>query len=156
MIPFITKQQMQKIDDLMIKKYKISVTKMMEYAGYNTAILSKSLSKGPFLIICGKGNNGGDGLCAARHLHNHGYEVKVFLITKKLKDEPLNQLNILKKLNIVIFTSITALKTEIKNSSLVIDALLGYNIKGNPKEKFKQVIGITKKSNKEILSIDIP
>ncbi|MDP7324174.1 MAG: NAD(P)H-hydrate epimerase, partial [Candidatus Woesearchaeota archaeon] len=68
-IPYITKQQMTEVDRLMIEKYKISVTQMMEIAGFNTAVLTKrllatskttSIKNKSILILAGKGNNGGD------------------------------------------------------------------------------------------------
>lgn len=65
-IPFITVEQMVKVDDLMIGKYNISLLLMMENASLNLAILSKMLypNEKTFHILIGKGNNGGGGLVA--------------------------------------------------------------------------------------------
>ena len=65
-IPTISKKDMTKLDQLMVEKYKIGIIQMMELAGFNTAELSrrilKRVSKKHIVILCGKGNNGGDGL----------------------------------------------------------------------------------------------
>jgi len=133
-IPFIDKEKMKEIDNLMIDFFKIKVSKLMEYAGYNTALLAKKFIKKKCLIIVGKGNNGGDGLCCARHLHNFGFDVDVFLIEKQLKDEPKIQLEIVKEIGVNITTSLN------DSYDLIIDAIFGYNLKGNPMDKYKDAL----------------
>jgi NAD(P)H-hydrate epimerase len=164
-IPYITKQQMTEVDRLMIEKYKISVTQMMEIAGFNTAVLTKrllatskttSIKNKSILILAGKGNNGGDGICAARYLYNWGANVTLFLITEDIKKEPLHHLQIAKKTNITIIKSFSQLQSSIQSAHIVIDALLGYNLKGDPKGRYATAIETMNSSKKTILSIDIP
>ena len=164
-IPYITKQQMTEVDRLMINKYKISVTQMMELAGFNTAVLTQrllataktsSIKNKNITIIAGKGNNGGDGICAARYLYNWGAKVTLFLVTDDLKKEPLHHLQIAKKTNIDIIKSFPQLQSALKSSDIIIDALLGYNLKGDPRGRFARAIETMNTSKKTILSIDIP
>ena len=164
-IPYITKQQMTEVDRLMINKYKISVTQMMELAGFNTAVLTQrllataktsSIKNKNITIIAGKGNNGGDGICAARYLYNWGAKVTLFLVTDDLKKEPLHHLQIAKKTNIDIIKSFPQLQSALKSSDIIIDALLGYNLKGDPRGRFARAIEYINESNKTVLSIDIP
>ena len=107
-IPSITTEQMRKVDDLMINKYRIELIQMMENAGTKLAELAIKLIDKNFenrnskniVVACGSGNNGGGGMVAARHLSNHGFNVTVVLAgaEAKLRSIPLKQWNILKKL----------------------------------------------------------
>ncbi|NHK32552.1 MAG: NAD(P)H-hydrate epimerase [Asgard group archaeon] len=156
-IPFITVEQMVKVDELMIGKYTISLLQMMENAGLNLAILSRKLypKEKKIHILIGKGNNGGGGLVAVRRLYNWGYDVKVVLATKeeKLKSVPLRQLKTLKKLDVqILYYS----EYSIGEEDLIIDALLGYNLKGNPRGNYANLIKMANESNAPIISLDIP
>jgi NAD(P)H-hydrate epimerase len=159
-IPTISKKDMTKLDQLMVEKYKIGIIQMMELAGFNTAELSrrilKRVSKKHIVILCGKGNNGGDGLCAARYLYNWRAKVTIFLITDDLKAEPLHHLNIIKKTSIPIIKALNQLENKLSTSDLIIDALLGYNINGPPRPRFAKAIELANTSKKPILSVDIP
>ena len=149
-IPFVSKEKMEEVDNLMIDFFKVGVSKLMEYAGYNSALLAKKFIKKKCLVICGKGNNGGDGLCCARHLHNFGFDVDVFLVENNLKDEPLVQLEIIKNIGVNIVDSLS------DDYGLIIDAILGYSLKGNPSGKYKDAIDFINKSKAYVLSIDVP
>ncbi|NPE09461.1 MAG: NAD(P)H-hydrate epimerase [Asgard group archaeon] len=160
-IPFITVEQMIEVDRLMIEEYRISLIQMMENASYNLANLTRILypKAKSFLILAGKGNNGGGGLGAARRLHNWGYSTKVILASKEnsLKDAPKKQLTILKNIDIEI-TSADVLE-EIDSSlseTIIIDALLGYSLKGNPRGNYAKLINCANESNLPIISLDIP
>ena len=162
-IPFITVEQMIEVDRLMMEEYQISLVQMMENAAYNLALLSKTLypEVENFIILAGKGNNGGGGLGAARRLHNWGFSVTVLLASEEgsLKAVPAKQLEILKKLKIKILHNIADFDKLLDKKSertLIIDALLGYSLKGNPRGKYKHLINKAKESNLPIISLDIP
>ena len=125
-MPYVNQKQMSMLDKLMVRHFKISVMMMMENAGYRLAefIRDRLPNKRHVLICCGKGNNGGDGIAAARHLHNFGYQPKIFLITRRINDEPKMHLDIAKKLKIPIFTSLEELKEELAKA----DIRLSYRI----------------------------
>jgi len=149
MIPEISITQMTEVDRLMIEEYNISLFQMMENAGRLLAKLAIELFKPKTVtILVGKGNNGGGGLVAARYLHNGGIKVKIVLADDNLKEAPKHHLETAKKLNIPI--------TEIEESDLFIDALLGYNAKGEPRGKYKEIIDKVNSLNANILSLDIP
>jgi NAD(P)H-hydrate epimerase len=156
-IPFITVEQMIKVDELMIGKYHISLEKMMENAGLNLAALCTMLypKVKTFYILAGKGNNGGGGLVAARRLHNWGFDVKITLASKKddLKETPLKQLLGIKKLKVQMFSEF---EYSIGEEALILDALLGYSLKGNPREKYASLISQINESNLPVVSLDIP
>ncbi|MBI4050310.1 MAG: hypothetical protein HY398_02575 [Candidatus Doudnabacteria bacterium] len=76
---FATAKEMERLDELAVKN-GLSVLQMMELAGWHMVSLFELLKipkKTKIVVVCGKGNKGGDGLSAARHLTNHGYRVSV-------------------------------------------------------------------------------
>ena len=158
MIPYVTHKQIAKLDKLMISYFKVPVVMMMENAGYRMAefVRSEFSSSKNVLICVGKGNNGGDGISACRHLLNFGFKPKLFLINFNLKKEPLMHLKIAKKLKIPIITSLKELEKEIKKCDLIYDCLIGYNLKGEPYGKFKDVISILNSSGKKVIACDTP
>jgi len=119
---------MKRIDQLAIEQYGISSLILMENAGRGIAdlaeeIFKKGKGKPPFflkskniLVVCGKGNNGGDGFVAARHLFNRGHKIQVVLLSNptELKDDAKTNFQTLKKMKIPI--------TSLRNNSFVIPA----------------------------------
>lgn len=156
-IPALTPDQMALVDRLMIEEFHITLLQMMENAGRNLADLAQSLTKGQpypsFIVLCGSGNNGGGGMVAARHLVNRGSEVSLVLIKDehKLNEIPLHQWSILKKMGMEVVSN-----PNPDNYDLVIDAMIGYGLQGNPHGSAAEWIEIINASKKPILSLDIP
>ena len=166
-IPSVTVDQMREVDRIMVEEIGVSIMMMMENASRNIAILSRKLLKGSvkgktITVLCGKGNNGGDGLGAARHLTNFGAKCRIILATSSsnLRPDAKRQLYVLEKTDTQIFEiNQTDKKTRgllLKQSHLIIDALLGYNLIGNPKEPIATIIKSANQSGKQILAVDIP
>jgi NAD(P)H-hydrate epimerase len=83
-IPVLTTEQMIEVDRLMIEEYGILLIQMMENAGRNLAEQARRMVGGELtgrriVVLCGRGNNGGGGMVAARHLNNRGAMVEVVL-----------------------------------------------------------------------------
>ncbi len=159
-IPFITVEQMIEVDRLMMEEYQISLEQMMENAAYNLAQLSTTFYPAVenFIILAGKGNNGGGGLGAARRLHNWGFTVIVLLASEEtsFKEVPAKQLEILKKLNIRIYyveDDFEEIFKQQEEKTLIIDALLGYSLKGNPQGKYAYLINKANESDLPIISL---
>lgn len=148
----LTKAEMAALDDQMVKM-GIDIPRMMELAGLFVAITAAKMAKGKILVLSGTGNNGGDGLAAGRHLLNWGHKVDIAFATNtnKLRPMPLRQWKILKNMQVKETINIVWNKY-----SLIIDGLLGYNIKGNPKGKYAKLITAANKSKIPILAIDLP
>ena len=85
----LTREEMRELDRKAIEEYKIPGIVLMENAGRNLAEEILQMIDDPHqakvAILCGKGNNGGDGFVVARHLHNHSIHVDVFLIANKIR-----------------------------------------------------------------------
>ncbi|MEZ4557896.1 MAG: NAD(P)H-hydrate epimerase [Caldilineaceae bacterium] len=101
-IPALTTAQMQEVDRLMVEEYHIELLQMMENAGRNLAVLATRLldddiADRPIVVLAGRGNNGGGGLVAARHLLNWGAWVQVVTsyAPDGYKGVPRHQLDIL-------------------------------------------------------------
>jgi NAD(P)H-hydrate epimerase len=157
----LTAAQMREVDDLAINTYGINLYQMMELAGSTLARLAiKLLEKRPddirVSVLVGKGNNGGGGLVAVRHLHNMGVEVKILLSQKDHQKPSINHhLKGIKKIKIPI-TYFQNHQDIIGSSDLILDCLLGYNVVGEPRTPINQIINIANDSGNEILSLDLP
>ena len=156
-IPSLTTAQMIEVDRLMIEVYGISLEQMMENAGPNLAELARQMigeqvKDCPITILCGGGNNGGGGMVAARHIHNIGARVNVALAydPNKLKDVPAHQWSILEALQL------DQVNFDLESSVLILDALLGYGSKGDPRPPIKDWIERANASSIPILSLDSP
>ncbi|MFC1803881.1 NAD(P)H-hydrate epimerase [Thermoproteota archaeon] len=153
----LSAEEMAKIDFLAIEKYGITLLQMMELAGFNLAELTSRLFPVKDLrvsILVGKANNGGGGLSAARHITNRGALVNVILSQKDgLKPAVNHQLHTLKrmKLPISIYNH-----SEFPESDVILDALLGYNLKGNPRQPIADMIRAANTHSSPIISLDMP
>ena len=157
-IPAVTQAQMVEVDRLMIEEYGITLLQMMENAGRNLAELTSELLGGlvrgkRIAVLCGGGNNGGGGMAAARHLVNWGADVQVALAVpiEKLKDASVHQLYTLRKMGVPIINSYPT-----DNIDLIIDALIGYGLRGAPRGEIAQWIQKANRGSVPILSLDIP
>ncbi|MFQ6607395.1 MAG: NAD(P)H-hydrate epimerase [Fidelibacterota bacterium] len=163
-LPAITADQMREVDRLMIEEYKISLEQMMESAGRNLADLALRLLDGlglhNIVVTCGGGNNGGGGMVAARYLYNRGVQVTVILATppSKLKTIPKVRWLTLKKLPIKIILADISNRLEVfYKSNLIIDAIIGYGLYGEPRGVAAHVLDeINRSGNTQVLSLDVP
>jgi NAD(P)H-hydrate epimerase len=158
-IVYVMAEEMRRIDDVTIREFQVDVLMLMENAGRATAILAKQMLLGTVIgkrVAClvGGGNNGGDGMVAARHLANWGADVKVIVGTTKakMKDVPLGQLHILEKMGIPIVSTEYALR----DYDLLIDGLIGYGLEGNPRDRVAMIIKDANASGRPILALDVP
>ncbi|NQT98246.1 MAG: NAD(P)H-hydrate epimerase [Candidatus Marinimicrobia bacterium] len=164
----ITTEQMRVVDRLMIEEYFITLPQMMENAGRHLADLAwhmvntNSQPKPPskILVVCGTGNNGGGGMVAARYLSNWGCEVSIYLAGKmnRLKSTPAKQWATVKRLPLsVIATEDAGLTDRLNDAELIIDAILGYGVSGNPRGLAGSAINAIFASNRSrILALDAP
>jgi NAD(P)H-hydrate epimerase len=151
---------MIELDRKMIEDYRIDLLLMMENAGKALAVQSLrllgSLRSRKILVLAGKGNNGGGGLASARHLHNWGADVEIVLSSSRtnLKDAPARQAQILETMGVPMKESVSA--EEAGRFHLIIDALLGYNQRGPPREKVAEFVELANMSRIPILALDLP
>jgi NAD(P)H-hydrate epimerase len=159
-IPNLTTEQMIEVDRLMIEEYGILLIQMMENAGRALAILAQRMLNKVFndrkiVILCGTGNNGGGGMVAARHLHNWGAQVWTLLVgdQKSLKEVPSNQWDILQKMGL---SGIKPASNLPEQPDLIIDAIIGYGLHGNPRGAAVDWINWGNTQECAILALDTP
>ncbi len=155
---YVTAEEMSRIDLAATEEFGIDVLSLMENAGLCTATLARSMLGGDargkrVACLAGKGNNGGDGLVAAKHLHEWGAGVVVLLSSRQeIGPIPLKQLRTVESAGIPTEES----RAGLEDFDLVLDALLGYNSRGNPREPIAGIIRDANGSGVPILAVDIP
>lgn len=151
-IPAITTDQMREVDLVMIEDLGIELIQMMENAGANLARLADTLySPSRVTVLAGRGGNGGGGLAAARHLANRGVEVSV-VVTAPLQEMapvPAHQTRILERMAV-------AFPEEPGRADLVLDAVIGYSLSGDPRGRAAELIEWADGSAAPILALDAP
>jgi NAD(P)H-hydrate epimerase len=163
-IPKVTSKQMREVDDLMMK-YQISLPQMIENAGRNLATLARSnflkgdaLNKKIFVLV-GSGGNGGGGLVAARFLFNWGAYVNVFMTKpiEELEGETKHQSLIVENMGIPIHIASSLIDIDSAvDADLIIDAIIGYSLKGQPQGNAATLIKFANSTHVPILSLDLP
>lgn len=155
--------QMRNMDQAAIDQYGIPAELLMENAGLAVTSVIQSefgISQKKFLVICGHGNNGGDGFVVARKLFSEGADIKVCLLgeTKKFSHPT--------SINFKITENLPFAKSEIHNANeiledikecdAIVDAIFGTGLTRNVEGLYKEVIDLVNSSEKTIFSIDIP
>lgn len=158
----VTSKEMQELDRRAIEELGIPSLTLMENAGRGVAeiVMEIAPANSSILILCGKGNNGGDGLVAARYLAERGFGVTVLLFCEpsELKNDPTVNFKKLSELKVLakILGSDTDYDTLLQNASLVIDALFGVGLKRKIEEPYASAIAVVNRSGKKVVAIDVP
>ncbi len=157
-----TAQEMQKIDRTTIGKYGIAGIVLMERAGLRVVeIINKNYPDKKTAVLCGSGNNGGDGFVVARELHNQGRDVEAYLLTTpaSLKGDAKTAYNIAKKFGVnmrPLSTFIRRVTLRQAKDLLVVDALLGTGLSKNVRGLMGDVISKLNRISSSVVSVDIP
>ena len=167
----LTRERSREIDALAINRYGIPGLVLMENAG--RGVVDVLLSIDPVLIenpqhsvtvLCGKGNNAGDGFVIARHLEIRGVHTKVILLADpvELRGDAQTNFEILCHTNVPMIDLSKSknigiqLTAESVNSAWLIDALLGTGAQGEPREPFASAIRWMNDQSGKRLAVDIP
>lgn len=162
MIHLLTNENIKEIDKLCAEKYNIPTLLLMEKAGkaIYDHIVQKDWTGKKFAVVCGGGNNGGDGLVVARYLHLNGYDVCVY-ITEEIKSN-LAKFNYeyAKNLNVKFLDNPHPHEWayELGQYDVIIDAIfgVGFKDKGNTIYPISGIERLSNFKDKYIYSIDIP
>lgn len=139
---------------------------LMENAGSKIAdyIINTYPNKKKVSIYSGTGGNGGDGFVIARHLLNHEYKVRLFLLAKpeniKNKDSKTNYESIKiisqtdKNLKLSIITDSTQIQPD--NSDIIVDAILGTGVNGKLRQPISSAVDTINYSPATVISVDVP
>ena len=152
----LTRDQARLIDKTAQDRYHIPGVVLMENAAHAAADLAWEMLGGPgnVLVVCGGGNNGGDGLAVARHLHNRGATVRIFLTVdpNKYREEAKTNWDICSAMNLPLVKEIP----QPPKPNLIIDAIFGTGLTQAPRPPFAEIVSEIQRLSAPILAIDIP
>ncbi|GJJ71588.1 NAD(P)H-hydrate epimerase [Entomortierella parvispora] len=130
---------------------------LVELAGFSVAqAITKVYSKDQFpavAVFSGPGNNGLDGLVAARHLAHFGYRPRIYY--PKRPDKPVNK-GLMRQCELLDIPFVESPDAGLKDADLVVDAIFGFSFSGEVREPFRGAIGALSKTSLPIVSVDIP
>ena len=147
------------LDRIAIEDFLIPPIMLMENAGIACAEEVMKFKPKRVVIFCGKGNNGGDGFVAARHLFNKRVNVSVvyFQDPSKLKPDALVNYRILEKLGVPLKPVYKAdFRRELRAADVTLDALFGTGLSMDVEEPFRSAIEAINTFGKNVVSVDVP
>jgi NAD(P)H-hydrate epimerase len=163
---YVTAAQMREIDRRAIHEIGIPGVVLMENAGrrvFDEATRMVAAGVGSVLVLCGKGNNGGDGFVVARHLINNGYTVEMYLVgsAEEVSGDAKINLTVLQRMGITVHEvqddrDVQRIASKLDSAALVIDALLGTGLKGSVTGLYATIISALSGSKARVLSVDVP
>lgn len=132
---------------------------LMENAGRALAEAVMEAAPGRVLVLCGKGNNGGDGMVAARHLQ-HRAQTSVIYLDAGLSALPASQLSVLRRCRVSLHpvrcpSDVEAL-SKLFEADVIIDAMLGIGAVGEPRGAIGTAVGLANASPARIVAADMP
>lgn len=161
-----TVRQSHEIDDISQKVYGLTGEVLMEAAGCMAAretdqAFFPELKRGLTSVICGPGNNGGDGLVVARHLHSSGHrDLVVFTLAPKDSRSGLFKTQLqraeLQGLKIIDLVEQPEKFEQIRSSALIIDGLFGIGLSRRVTGDFLKIIDIMNSVKVPVVSLDCP
>lgn len=150
------------IDNYCIEKFNMPSMILMENAALKVLKNVDFKMFKSFTIVCGTGNNGGDGLALARHIFSNGYKVDIFVVGNgKMSDDFKSNYTILEKMKLEIKSikssqDIDSLSKSLNENDVVIDAIFGIGLKREIEGIYKEVVNAINEKSKYTIAIDIP
>ena len=167
----LTREQARQLDRRAIDGFGMSGLILMENAGRGVADWLRELNpnREPVTILCGPGNNGGDGFVIARHLDNHGWPVDVLVLAKSNPGNPTDadaNFDILYAAGIH-FTQynpehlgepqLQHLQNKLHlPNGWIVDALFGTGLSRALASPYDAIVDAVNQSHQKILAVDIP
>jgi NAD(P)H-hydrate epimerase len=162
----LTAEQMRAADRHAIETLGIPSLVLMENAGREVVRAMEAafprLLHASVLVLCGRGNNGGDGLVIARHLAARGVAVRAALVAEpsQLSGDCEAQWRILRHLALPCFTvgpkGWAELRDELDEVDLVVDALLGTGFRGPLEGLLAEIVEDLNAANVPVVAVDVP
>ena len=160
----LSREEVREVDRRAMQEYGMSGLVLMENAGRGCASVLLGLGcTGPVAIVCGKGNNAGDGFVIARHLDLAGVSVRVVLlgVPGELRGDAAANYSILAKCGVPICDLSQAFDTAAFDAQLadcewIVDALLGTGARGAPHSALAEAIRRINSAPALRLAVDLP
>ncbi|KAH6643337.1 YjeF N-terminal domain-containing protein [Truncatella angustata] len=145
------------LDKELMSSGAFSIDQLMELAGLSVSQAVYRVhppSKGSrVLVACGPGNNGGDGLVAARHLWQYGYKPTIYY-PKRSKNDLYQRLA--KQLEDLDVPFVEDFSSAVQSTDHIVDAIFGFSFSGEVREPFPAVIKALEKTELPVTSVDAP
>jgi len=160
-----TPEQQKEIEAKAFSEYKVTAELLMEVAGSHAAreielSFLPELQSGRVAVVSGPGNNGADGLVAARFLHSFGYQVSVFYLAPKEERSSLFETQLTRAILHGVKTKDLAQQSsalhELLRFPLIVDALFGTGLKRPVDGQYAEIIKILNTNDKPVVSLDVP
>jgi len=157
----LTRAQVRDIDRISIEEFHIPGIVLMENAARSAADVALQMLPNPqiakILILCGGGNNGGDGLAAARHLHNAGCDIQIALTIDptRYQGDALINWQIILAMQLPVAEATPNL-IETTKADLIVDAIFGTGLTQAPRSPFDKLVEALDGRKIPILAIDLP
>ena len=152
------------LDRYLIDEQGVSGFQLMQTAARSAfrQLLRRWPKAAKVLVLCGAGNNGGDGYVLASLAVRHGLEVKCLALTDpiRLQGDALNawQLAITQEVKITLSTQLTdnELSDLLQQADVTVDAILGTGLQAAPRDEFARVIALCNQAATCVLALDLP
>lgn len=162
----LTAAEMKEVDRLTTARHRVASLTLMENAGRSVAqfihLRFPNLAARRIIVLCGKGNNGGDGFVVARHLRKTGAKPEVYFTGTPQKTSGDARTNLNRWRKIGKLQNDRALDAEffskLPRGSIVIDALLGTGVRGFVDGRLREIIRSVNERGRgtHVVSVDIP
>lgn len=162
----VTAKEMRELDRRAAEEFGLSTLILMENAGLQAALellrFFPSLPSSSVAVVCGKGNNGGDGFVCARHLLNRGVDAKAYLLARReeVKGDARINLEILERMRpireVASSEGLQQVAGELQRADVIVDAILGTGTTGPAKGLYAETIELLNSLAKPIVSLDLP
>jgi len=147
-LPTLSSSQVKQVDALAAERFGIAVEWLMEAAGWQIARFVRQRAA----VVCGVGNNAGDGLAAARHLDRWGRLASVSCVDAALLKGPAAQeFEALRRLGVAVTNEL-----ELEDAEVIVDAIFGTGLSRAPEGKFAEWIEAINRSGKSVIAVDVP
>ncbi|MDH5020287.1 NAD(P)H-hydrate epimerase [Halobacterium rubrum] len=161
-VPVVTATEMRAVDRVAVEDLGLQLLQMMENAGRGLAAVVHRQSPSGAVVVAGNGGNGGGGMASARHLANHGVEVRVVLDREpaSLSGAAAVQHRILDEMGVPVAVASAersgSVLGDVDRSTLVVDSLVGYGLDGALREPAAAIVDRVNDIDASVVSLDVP
>ena len=160
-LPPLSRERVRQIDQIAIGTYGVPGVVLMENAGRGAAdAILRIAQSGRVSILCGKGNNAGDGYVIARHLDLAGRDVQLVSLVdpEDLSGDAAVNATIAKlsELPLRVASTPASLRSALKDSAVIVDCMLGTGAQGDLKEPFSTAVSVANAEPAIRIAIDLP
>jgi NAD(P)H-hydrate epimerase len=159
----LSREQIREVERRAIEQYGVPEIVLMENAGRGAMELLLQLgARGPVVVCCGQGNNGGDGLVVARHLDNRGVPSRILQFGEPNTSAARVNFQIVQRsgLQLTRFDlksfDVGKLSSLLIDTEWIIDALFGTGLRGDLRPPFDEIVTVINQRKARVLAVDIP